>query len=424
VDLAWISLAALLVVMVVSCTTTVNPGLLAIALAWILAIYVSAVTATPLGMQDLVAGFPIDLCLTLIGVTLFFAQAQVNGTLDKVAHRAVRLCRGNLGLVPVMFFVMSAVLSSIGAGNIAGTALIAPLAMTLAHRANIPAFLMAVVVAHGALAGAISPLAPTGIIADKLMQQELGLAGFEVRLFLYNFAGNALVGLAGYLLFGGWRLFFLRYADESSGADATDDARTAELSPANWTTLGLVVALVIGVVFFGVHVGMGALAAAVVLTLIKAADERKAMAAIPWSVILMVCGVTVLTSLLEKTGGLDRFAALVSRVSTPRSAPGVLALLSGLLSVYSSTSGVVLPALLPMVPRLISHLGGGDPFGIACSVVVAGHLVDSSPLSTIGALCIVSSPIVEGRQRLFNNMLVWGLSMAVVGAIVCSLVFA
>ena len=84
---------------------------------------------------------------------------------------------------------------------------------------------------------------------------------------------------------------------------------------------------------------------------------------------------------------------------------------------------MVLPALLPAVPKLISQLGGGDPFAIACSVVVAGHLVDSSPLSTIGALCIASSPVVENRQVLFNQMLIWGLSMAVVGAIACYLLF-
>src|SRR5206468_357155 len=142
-----------------------------------------------------------------------------------------------------------------------------------------------------------------------------------------------------------------------------------------------------------------------------------------WSVILMVCGVTVLTSLLDKTGGLDRFAQIVSRVSTPHSLPGVIALVSGVLSVYSSTSGVVLPALLPAVPILISQLGGGDPFAVACSVVVAGHVVDSSPLSTIGALCIASAPDVENRQTLFNQMLAWGLSMAIVGAVMCYLLF-
>src|SRR5437016_6569996 len=107
---------------------------------------------------------------------------------------------------------------------------------------------------------------------------------------------------------------------------------------------------------------MAAFTGAVVLTLGRVTDEVKAIRSIPWGVILMVCGVTVLTSLLEKTGGLDRFAEIVSRVSTPHSAPGVMALLSGILSVYSSTSGVVLPALLPLVPELILQLGGGDPF--------------------------------------------------------------
>ena len=115
---------------------------------------------------------------------------------------------------------------------------------------------------------------------------------------------------------------------------------------------------------------MGAFAGAVLLTLIGAADERKSLALIPWGVIVMVCGVTVLTSLLERTGGLDRFAQLVARVSTPTSLPGIMALVSGILSVYSSTSGVVLPALLPTVPKLISQLGGGDPLALASSVVV------------------------------------------------------
>src|SRR5207248_383415 len=148
-DLAWISLAALLVVMAVSCTSTVNAGLLAIALAWVLGIYVAPALGTPLTTKDLVAGFPTDLCLTLIGVTLLFSQAHVNGTLDRVARFAVRGCRGDLGLIPVMFFVLSLALSSIGAGNIAGTALMAPLAMVMAHRCGIPAFLMAIMVAHG-----------------------------------------------------------------------------------------------------------------------------------------------------------------------------------------------------------------------------------------------------------------------------------
>lgn len=419
-DLAWISLAALVLVMAVSCTNTVNAGLLSIALAWLLGIYVAAYFGQPLEMKQLVAGFPTDLCLTLVGVTLLFSQAHVNGTLALVARQAVRICRGDLGLIPLMFFVLTMILSCVGAGNIAGSALMAPLAMTMAARVGIPPFLMAIVVAHAALAGALSPVSPTGIIADKLMQEQFGLSGFEMRLFLYNLAANAAVGIGGYLLFGGWRLFGRQHAESAAAAET---AAASAWSWANIVTLVVIIFLIVGVIFFQVHVGMGAFAGAVLLTLLKAADEKKSLQMIPWGVILMVCGVTVLTSLLEKTGGLDRFAQLVSRVSTPRSVTGVTALMSGILSVYSSTSGVVLPALLPMVPKLVSQLGGGDAFAIACSVVVTGHLVDSSPLSTVGALCIASAPQVEGRQILFNQMLAWGLSMAVVGAIGSFLVF-
>lgn len=438
-DLAWISLAALLLVMLVSCTSAVNAGLLSIALAWILGIYIAAAFGQPLTIKQLVAGFPTDLCLTLIGVTLLFSQAHANGTLDKVALFAVRGCRGDLGFIPLMFFVLTAILSSIGAGNIAGSALMAPLAMTMAQRVGIPSFLMAIVVAHGALAGALSPVSPTGIIADRLMREELALSGFEVRLYLYNLLANAAVGLGGYLLLGGWRLFGRKHRETAGpsvgnaprGVPPAANARDVDQSPladetwssANVVTLLAIGALVVGVVFFNVHVGMGAFAAAVLLTLVRAADERTAMQRIPWGVILMVCGVTVLTSLLERTGGLDRFAQVVGRVSTPQSATGVIALLSGILSVYSSTSGVVLPALLPMVPKLVSELGGGDPFGIACALTVTGHLVDSSPLSTVGALCIASAPLDGHRQTLFNQLLVWGLSMAAVGAVASYLFF-
>ena len=102
----------------------------------------------------------------------------------------------------------------------------------------------------------------------------------------------------------------------------------------------------------------------------------------------------------------------------------MIALVTGLVSVYSSTSGVVLPAFLPSVPGLVAKLGGGDPLAIASSILIGGHLVDVSPLSTIGALCIASAPITADRRLLFNQVLAWGLSMSVVGALGCYLAFA
>jgi di/tricarboxylate transporter len=420
-SLAWISLAALVLVVVLSCTTPVNPGLVSLALAWAITVWLAPRWGAKLTTADLVAGFPSDLFLTLVGVMLFFAMAQGNGALDQVVQVAVRACRGSAGLIPILFFGIALAVASIGAGNIAAAALVAPLAMTVADRARIPPFLMTLMVAHGAIAGALSPIAPTGIIASRIMTG-MGMSGLERQSYLSNLVANAMAAGAGYLLFGGWRLFLPSHRGVTTEVSISTPATPLTLS--HKITLAAILVLVVGAVGFGLHIGMCAVALAVVLALLRVGDEKSAIHAIPWSVILMVCGVTVLTSILERTGGIDLFTSLVARVATERTAPGLMALVTGLVSVYSSTSGVVLPAFLPSVPGLVEKLGGGEPVAIASSILIGGHLVDVSPLSTIGALCIASAPASADRRLLFNQVLVWGLSMSVVGALGCSIAFA
>jgi di/tricarboxylate transporter len=169
---------------------------------------------------------------------------------------------------------------------------------------------------------------------------------------------------------------------------------------------------------------MAAFAAAVALTLVRAADDHEAIKGMPWGAILMVCGVTVLIGLLERTGGMDIFTGLLTSVATEATIIPFIGVTVGLISAYSSTSGVVLPAFLPTVPGLIENLGGGSALALASTMNVAGHLVDVSPLSTIGALCIASVPAGDASRRLFNQLLAWGLSMTVVGAALCWLLFA
>lgn len=410
-NLGALTLGALAFAVLLSCTTRLNVGLLAIALAWLLGVYIA-----DLPVREITAGFPVDLFLTLAGVTLLFSQAHVNGTLEKVAHNAMRLCRGRVGLVPVMYFALGAMLASAGPGNIATAGLLAPMAMATAVRMKISPFLMAVMVGNGANAGSLSPLAPTGIIVNGFMER-IGLGGFEGQTWAYLLAAHALVGFGGYFLFGGWKLLARTDKVEVSAALAEPFNRQQQLTVA---VIGLVI---VGVLFGGVNIGMAGFGGAVLLALARAADDNEAVRQMPWSTILMVCGMTILISLLEKTGGMELMTELLSTAATEATIIPFLAFVIGLISAYSSTSGVVLPAFLPTVPGLIESLGGGLPLALASTMNVAGHLVDVSPLSTIGALCVASVPAGEASRRLFNQLLAWGMSMTVVGALVCWLLF-
>ena len=82
--------------------------------------------------------------------------------------------------------------------------------------------------------------------------------------------------------------------------------------------------------------------------------------------------------------------------------------MTGAISTYSSTSGVVLPAFLPTVPTLVSRLGGGEPLAVALSINVGSSLVDVSPLSTIGALCVAAVADPTESRALFRQLMIWG----------------
>jgi di/tricarboxylate transporter len=422
-SLAGLSLAALVIALAVSCVSQINIGVLAIVLAWIVGVYLGGMR-----LEQVLAGFPVSLFLTLVGITLLFAQAQGNGTLDRLAQRAVGLCRGLPGVIPLVFFLLTAALSSVGPGNIAATALMAPLGMATAGRYRIPPFLMAIMIANGASAGSVSPIAPTGIIVNQLVAK-MGLPDARWMIFANNFIAHLAVAFAGYLVFGGVRLLRrpagLTIPVPQAVAPLTEVPASGHdrLEWPHWLTLAIIVGLIVGAIGFNLNVGMAAFAGALILTVARAADEVSAVKAMPWNVIVMVTGVTVLVALLEKTGGIDLFAAFLSNLATPASVTAVTAFFTGLVSIYSSTTGVVLPALLPIVPNLVEHVGGGSQMAVVSSMVVGGHLVDVSPLSTLGALCLAAAPAGTDTRTLFNQLLAWGVSMTIVASLVCWLLF-
>jgi di/tricarboxylate transporter len=409
VSAAALSLLALLLVVAVSLTSRLNVGVLAVALAWGVAVF-----GAGWKVDQVMAAFPSSLFLTLLGVTLLFGVAQANGSMEALTHAGLRALHGHVAWLPLLLFLLAGVTSSLGPGSIATTALLAPIAMGLAHQARVPMFLTALMIGNGANAGNLSPISAIGVLVLSLMDK-IGLGGHGSAVFLANFTAHALVALVAWTLFGGLALRKAPLLEQEALTPVPFRQRHA-------VTFAVGAVWVAGVLLFKLPPGLTAFAAAGVLVLFGAGDDSAMLKQVPWPVITMVCGVSVLIGVLEKTGGMDLFTTLLSRLATPGSVNGVIAGVTGLISTYSSTSGVVYPAFIPAIPGLVEKLGGGNPLEIALSINVGAALVDVSPLSTIGGLCIAAVPAGHDTRRLFRNLLLWGFAMSVVGALFCQMV--
>jgi di/tricarboxylate transporter len=415
--LALISLLALAIAVVLTIWKDTNVGVMALGFALLVGYYFGGYA-----VKDLIKnGFPADLFLTLTGAGFLFGIAQVNGTLDKLTKYTVKSVKGNAAILPIVLFFLAFALASIGPGHIAVAALLAVPVMALAEEVGISPMLMALLVGNGAQAGAMSPIAPTGLIANKILAG-MGVTGWGFTLWMNMLVTHIFVAAIAYVLFGGLKLMKNK---SSSQAASLANIVIEPFDKAQKMTMFGVVILIIGVIGFKMDVGLGAFLIGSILVLLKAGDEKAALKVVPWGTIIMVTGVSVLVSLLNKYGGTKMFADLMGALSTPFTATLVVGFFAALLSAYASTSGVILPFFLPAAPALLVAVGAPptDLLPLVSTLIVAGHLTDLSPLSTTGAVFIAQAGPKTDKRKLFTQMMAWGLSMSVFGAVISWLFF-
>lgn len=406
--LAWLALLGLVGVLVVGAIRTdLNVGVLAMALAFVIGTAGAGLAPTEFG-----ALLPGNLLLTLVGVTLFFELLRQNGTLDQITQRILKLARGDSKRLPVVFFFLTFISSALGPGNIASTALIAPVAMRVGVAAGVHPVLMAIVVCTGANAGTFSPVAVTGSINTELMRS----IGLDQGLNLHIFGMVALIqtvsAVLAYLIFQGWKT----HASETTPQPETP-ARAVPLDWKNRVSLLALACFILAVIVLKWPASMAAFLLVAVMTVLKVAPSEDSIKNLPWSVILLISGISVLVALLEKTSSLELLTSMLAQYTPQGFLHAALAFVAGLASVGSSSSGVVMPLFIPLVPELVSKLGGGSLQDAVVAIDVGSHMVDVSPLSTLGALCLAALPEQVNRSRVFKGLLLWGLCMTVVGAV-------
>lgn len=149
--------------------------------------------------------------------------------------------------------------------------------------------------------------------------------------------------------------------------------------------------LVVAVVIFRYDVGLVSFALAFILLFFGVVNEKAALKLIPWSVLLLISGVSVLMAVTKELGGITLLSDLLASMMNRITAAPIIGVTAGLMSWFSSANGVVFPTLIPTVTDIVSNVGGNVTAMELIMAIVGGATVAGiSPLSTGGSLILAS----------------------------------
>jgi di/tricarboxylate transporter len=384
-----ISLIAIVLAIAIGFWKNINVGLIALVFSLILGYYIGGIP-----IDTIIGYWPLKLFFTTFGVTLLFGITKINGTLEKVSNMMIFQSRGKTILIIIVFYILALVLASIGPGNISTGALLLPIGLALAHQAKIPVALMSVIIINGAIAGGLSPIAPNGIVALTLANDH-GVGDLGFRIYINHVISMTAFSVFMFFILGGLKLKGNRIHIE----------KPEKLNKDQIITVISILVLILWVMIFGVNVGFASIVLATILLALKTADQHQALASVAWTAIILICGTAVLISVVSQLGGVSLLTSLLSKLMTKATAIPILAILSGIMSMFSSAVGVVMPTLIPTAVELSEKLNHViTPAVITITIAIGSHFVTISPFSTMGALAVASAPAQIDRKKLFKDL--------------------
>ena len=415
-----ISILALVLIFTIATKVPINMGILAFAGAFLVGGWVSGIP-----IDDIVDAFPGDIFLIVAGITLLFAIAKANGTINIIVESALRLVHGRRWALVWMMFLLSGALMALGSPMAAG--MLAPIAMRLAGKKKINPLLMGMAINHGALGCAFSPITIYGAFVNGLIKS----AGYEANpmlLFIVPFALNTLFLAVLFAIYGRDLLHELpEDRDEITGAGAGAPTRphpspgsgtasaTAVLpdvdvighTPFNReraaTLIGILL-LAVGSVAFNVDVGVSSICISTVLLLMAPKKMPRIEDKVAWPAVVLVCGMLTYMTVLKQNGTLDFLGDAATHLGSPLAAALILLYAAAIISAVGSsigTLGIALPLAAPMLAA--GELGA---LGFIIALAFASTVVDVSPFATNGSI-VVAEADVEDRQRFQRNVLAY-----------------
>lgn len=390
-NLGLVSLIVLLLAIVIGFARNANVGILCVGFSMILSIVYKV------DIKIVIAGLSSSLFIQMVGITYLFAIIQGNGTLELLARKMVRLVGTKTHLIPFVMYILGFIVCAIGPGAIPSLAIIPVIAIPVAVSAGVNPIMTAIIGDLGVMSGRMSPLTPESAVVRELMKQQ-GLEANTIPIMIcLTFTALICVVLV-YIYYKGWKV---------EKVEATTKEKLPSFEPKQWLSiLGLVV-LAVGALFFSWNVGFTGFLVGSILIVLGCADEKKAISAIPWNVILMVLGVGILMNVITVSGGIDIMVAALEKVMNKTIAAMVMGVVAGIMSFFSSGLGVVFPTLIPTAAGLSGGLGV-SAIELVSVIVIGGTVAGFTPVSTTGALIMAGVSQQKDAEEKFpqNRMFI------------------
>ncbi len=406
--MALLSILFLVLVLVLGFWKKVNMGYLAMGAALILGRIGGVADKT------IIASFNASLFVSLAGPAFLFSMAVNNGTIDLLAKKILRLAGKRTGAVPLLIAFITFIISALGCGNIPTFAILLPLSIVIALELGIDAIAMALIVTVSCNLGCMSPFSNGGIIITNLIAETEFAGQYSWAIF-----GNACIAWVISVL-----AFYFIYKLYKPKAEKLEMFKELPKFDKNQKITLIACAAVVVVVFaFGVNIGLAAPLAAVILVLLGVADQKAAIKIMPWGTFILVCGVSMLMTVVKTLGGVDMIVNGLTSIMSTRTVNPIMSLAAGVLSWFSSTTGVVMPTLIPTVPSIMETFPNVSYSAIVGGITITAFFAAYSPASTGGAGILAQYTIFnkeaseQDSNRLFIRLFLTSVVSVLVGVV-------
>ncbi len=404
--------------------TKINTGLFCIVFAYIIGCFVMG-----LKPKQVIGYWPTSTMFVILSVSLFYNFAAINGTLEKMSGALLYACRKFPGLLPYALLAVAVILSVMGATYFTVLAFLAPITLVICDESRMDKLTGAVAINCGALAGGNFPTSNLGVIfrglADTAFEASPDVAavetfGMEMKIFLFSVLFSLVLVT----------IFRFGFKENRNIGKGLTFKKPEVFTKDQKITLSLMMIMMVVVLIFPlmqilmsgnaaiqyisskVDVGLVAIVFAVIALLLKLAPQKEALAKIPWNTIVMIAGAGMLIAVAVEAGTIDALSTWIGFNVPKPLVPIAFSIVGAIMSFFSSTTGVVAPALFPLIPNLAASAGLSSSALFACTIIGAQSSA-ISPFSSGGSLILGSTPKEEDRNMLFNRLLMVAVTISV-----------